>query len=95
MAALRVVRVGAVAGFPCTLARCCLLGLRVCLSVRAWLCVRWRVRVARFVSGGVFYCARRGAPAWLFACRLCPALLRVAGLLRFVLFVGYCVVCVS
>ena len=61
-AALRVVRVGAVAGFPCTLARCCSLGLRVCLSVRAWLCVRWRVRVARFVSGGAFRCARRGVP---------------------------------
>ena len=31
----------------------------------------------------------------LFACRLCPAPSRVAGLVRFVLLVGYCVVCVS
>ena len=51
--------------------------------------------VARLVSGGVFYYARRGVSARLFVCRLCPALSHVAGLLRFVLFVGYCVVCVS
>ena len=37
--------------------------------------------------GGVFYYVRRGVPAWLFFCRLCPALSHVAGLLRFVLFV--------
>ena len=65
----------------------------MCLSVRAWLC-EWLVSarvVARFVSGGVFYYVRRGVPAWLFVCRLCPALSRVDGLLLFVLFVGYCV----
>ena len=73
-------------------ARCCSLGLRVCLSVRAWLC-EWRVVVCACCAicfWGVFYYVRRGVPAWLFVCRLCPALSHVAGLLRFVLFVGYC-----
>ena len=62
-------------------------GCAPCLVHGVWLLAR----VARLVSGGVFCCARRGVPAWLFVCRLCPALSRVAGLLRFVLFVGYCV----
>ena len=39
--------------------------------------------------------ARRGVPARLFVCRLCPALSHVAGLWRFVLFGGYCMLCVS
>lgn len=73
-------------------ARCCSLGLRVCLSVRALFV---RVLSCALFFGGVFYYVRRGVPAWLFVCRLCPALSHVAGLLRFVLFVGYCVVCVS
>lgn len=45
----------------------------------------WRcVRVARLVSGGVFYYARRGVLARPFVCRLRHAPSRVAGLLRFV-----------
>lgn len=62
---------------------------------------RFRVR-ARLVLGWTCCCvlpacpfARRGVPARLFVCRLCPALSHVAGLLRFVLFVGYCMLCVS
>ena len=62
---------------------------------------RFRVR-ARLVLGWTCCCVlpacpftRRGVPAWLFVCRLCPALSHVAGLRRFMLFVGYCVVCVS
>lgn len=85
-------------GFPCFLERGVVRWDCVCVYLcapgfvnGAW----WCVRVARFVSGGVFYYVRRGVPAWLFVCRLCPALSHVAGLLRFVLFVGYCVVCVS
>ena len=70
---------GAVAGFPC-------FWRGVFLRVRAFL--------------GLWVCccvlpacpfARRGVPVRLFVCRLCPALSRVAGLLLFVLFVGYCV----
>ena len=91
---MTVLDAGAVAGFPCTLARGVVRWDCVCV----YLCapgfvngVWWCVRVARFVSGGVFYYARRGVPARLFVCRLCPALSHVAGLWRFVLFVGYCV----
>ena len=52
----------------------------------------WLVRLRGFlVFGGAFCCAHRSVPAWLVVCRLCPALSRVDGLLRFVLFVGYCV----
>lgn len=102
---LRLLLVGAVAGVSlCPSARCCSLGLRVCLSVRAWLCAWRRVRVARLVcaravvrlvSGGVFCYARRSASVRLFVCRLQLVVARVAGLLRFILVVGYCVVCVS
>ena len=54
-------------------------------------CACW-VRLRGFlVFGGVFCCARLGVSARLFVCWLCPALSRVAGLLRFVLFGGYCV----
>lgn len=93
-----VLDAGAVAGFPCTLAR----GVVHLGCVCVYLCapgfvngVWWCVRVARLVSCGVFYYVRRGVPAWLFVCRLRTALSHVAGLLRFVLVVGYCVVCVS
>ena len=102
---MTVLDAGAVAGFPCFWRMVLFTGAaRVCLSVRAWLCVRWRVRVARLVcaravvrlvSGGVFCYARRGVPARLFACRLCAAARLCVCLLRFVLLVGYCVVCVS
>ena len=81
---MTVLDAGAVAGFPCTLARGVVRWGCVCV----YLCapgfvngVWWCVRVARFVSGGVFYYVRRGVPAWLFVCRLCPALSHVAGLL--------------
>ena len=46
---------------------------------------------ARLVSGGVFCYARRSVSVRLFVCRLQLAVARVAGLLRFVLFGGYCV----
>ena len=70
-------------------------------GVSLFLAGRFRVR-ARLVLGWTCCCvlhacpfARRGVPARLFVCRLCPALSHVAGLLLFVLFVGYCMVCVS
>lgn len=51
-----------------------------------------RVQLRGFlVFGGVFYYVHCGVSARLFVCRLRPALSSVAGLLRFVLFVGYCV----
>ena len=67
-----------------------------CLCAHGFSRVLWRcVRVVRLVSGGVFCCVRRGVSARLFVCRLRRAVTRVAGLLRFVLFVGYCMLCVS
>ena len=70
-------------------------------GVSLFLAGRFRVR-ARLVLGWTCCCvlpacpfARCGVPVRLFVCRLCPALLRAAGLLRFVLFVGYCMLCVS
>jgi len=76
----------------------CLVGAATGVSLRVG---RFLAR-ARPVLGWTCCCvlpacpfACRGVPARLFICRLCPALSRVAGLLRFVLFVGYCVVCVS
>lgn len=60
--------------------------------------------LARALLLGVWVCccvlpacpfARRGVPARLFVCRLCPTLSYVAGLRRFMLFVGYCMLCVS
>lgn len=63
----------------------------VCARLALRMACGWRcVRVVRLVSGVVFYYVRRGVPARLFVCRLCPTLSHVAGLLRFVLFVGYC-----
>ena len=63
---MTVLDAGAVAGFPCTLARGVVRWDCVCV----YLCapgfvngVWWCVRVARFVSGGVFYYVRRGVPA--------------------------------
>lgn len=53
------------------------------------------LRILRVLFCGVaFCCARRGA-ARLFACRLCAAARLCVCLLLFVLFDGYCVVCVS
>ena len=53
---------------------------------------------ARLVSGGCFAAGvveRSLACLRDAVCRLRLVVLRVAGLWRFVLFVGYCVVCVS
>lgn len=102
-----VLDAGAVAGFPCTLARGVVRWDCVCV----YLCapgfvngVWWCVRVARLVcaravvllvSGGVFCYARRSVSARLFVCRLRRAASRVAGLLLFVLFGCYCMVCFS
>lgn len=93
-------------GIPRDCTRCeCGHGVSLCLRVvlfaggcaRVLVCARLVCAraVVRLVSGGVFCYARRSVSVRLFVCRLCPALSHVAGLLRFVLFVGYCVVCVS
>ena len=78
-----VLDAGAVAGFPCFWRMVLFTGAaRVRLFVRALPCA-WLVsaRVVARLCGTV--------------CRLCPALSHVAGLLLFVLFGCYCMVCVS
>lgn len=77
-------------------ARCCSLGLRVCLSMRAWLC-EWRVVVCAccaicFWWGVLLRSSRFARSAVCLSAVSCS---HVAGLWRFMLFVGYCMVCVS
>ena len=64
-------------------------------TARVLVCARLAFRMSGAVVGvpicGVFFCVRCCAPVRLFVCRMCPALSRVAGLLRFILVVGYCV----
>ena len=67
-------------------------GVWWCVRVARLVCAR---AVVRLVSGGVFCYARRSVSVRLFVCRLQLVVARVAGLLRFILVVGYCVVCVS
>lgn len=91
----------AVSGCPVTVPGWCSCGVSLCLRVvlfaggcaRVLVCARLVCAraVVRLVSGGVFCYARRGVPARLFVCRLQLVVARVAGLLRFILVVGYCV----
>lgn len=83
-----VLDVGAVTGFPCVCVWCCSPGgCAPCLVHGVWLRVLFRV--------GCFTALVAVCPLRMFVCRLCPVASRVACLLWFVLFVGYCVMCVS
>lgn len=95
----------AVSGCPVTVPGWCSCGVSLFLAhgavyrgcACALVCARLVCAraVVRLVSGGVFCYARRSVSVRLFVCRLQLVVARVAGLWRFMLFVGYCVVCVS